>query len=114
MAVYVDDPSPRINICRMIADTPDELYTMAEKIGLKRHYALYPGEFRREHFSLSVNLRAMAVQKGAIECSRADLVRILSRPCPHCCNGAVIVTPNPDPDKTEYGLCEVCHGDSRQ
>lgn len=39
---------------------------------------------------------------------------ILRGPCPHCCNGTIIINNSSDTDRIEYGLCPHCQGDSRQ
>ena len=43
MSVYVDDPIwpfRGMMMCHMIADTPDELHAMADKIGMQRKHRL--------------------------------------------------------------------------
>lgn len=60
--------------CHMIADTPEELREMAEKIGASKRY-LHHAETEKEHFDLTPPRRASAVYHGAIEISQKDLVQ---------------------------------------
>jgi hypothetical protein len=75
MAVYVDDmcaPFGRMLMCHMVADSPAELLSMADKIGVARRWIQYPGT-DREHFDICRSKRAKAVAAGAIEVTARDL-----------------------------------------
>lgn len=76
MAVYVDDMEAsfgRMIMCHMIADTPEELLEMADRIGVRRKWIQYPGTFK-EHFDIAKGKRALAIGYGAIEISMFELV----------------------------------------
>lgn len=69
MAVYVDDmraPFGRLVMCHMLADTEAELHTLAERIGVARRWAQYPGTYK-SHYDISLSKRALAVAAGAVE-----------------------------------------------
>lgn len=77
MSVYVDDygaPFGRMIMCHMIADSMDELMSMADKIGVKRKWIQNPGKYS-EHFDICLSKRKLAIMAGAIELSPKDLVR---------------------------------------
>jgi hypothetical protein len=79
MAVYVDDmraPFGRMKMCHMIADSTDELLTMADRIGVDRKWLQKAGS-AHEHFDIALSKRRLAVAAGAVEVSRMDLGRIL-------------------------------------
>lgn len=64
--------------CHMLADSPDELHHMAEKIGL------HPAFFQLSrtgvpHYDLTLTRRRAAVVHGAIEVDRAGLVEVIRR-----------------------------------
>lgn len=76
MAVYVDDarnPLGRMIMCHMLADTLDELFEMAERIGMRREW-YQPTSF--PHFDLATGRRKKAVGFGAIEVDRRRIVTI--------------------------------------
>jgi hypothetical protein len=69
MAVYVDDMKAkfgRMVMCHMLADTTDELLSMADKIGVARKWIQYPGT-PKEHFDIALSKRAKAIAAGAVE-----------------------------------------------
>lgn len=69
MSVYVDDMKAkfgRMVMCHMIADTTEELLSMADKIGVNRKWIQHPNTFR-EHFDIALGKRALAVKHGAVE-----------------------------------------------
>jgi len=81
MPVYVDNarrPFGRLKMCHMIADTSDELLDMARAIGLRVKWLQYAGT-HREHFDVSLSRRKRAIDRGAIEISSIDLVKIQIR-----------------------------------
>lgn len=79
MTVYVDRARNRLGrmvMCHMIADTLDELHTMAAAIGMRRDWfqvASFP------HYDVSLTRRARALKLGAVEVDRRELVRIMRR-----------------------------------
>ena len=77
MAVYVDNarnPYGRMLMCHMVADRIEELFGMADRIGIA-HRHFQPGSF--PHFDLSLTYRGRAIRNGAIEVERHDLVRVM-------------------------------------
>ena len=69
MPVYVDDmraPYGCLVMCHMLADTDEELLTMADRIGVQRRWIQYPGTYR-VHFDIALSKRAAAVSAGAKE-----------------------------------------------
>lgn len=81
MTVYVDDmkaafqpahrPGRRYIMCHMIADTDDELHTMADRIGVARKW------FQGDHYDITQSKRALAVQAGAEAISMRDLAKMV-------------------------------------
>ena len=80
MTVYVDnycatfDPK-RSNrrkyiMSHMMADTPDELHAMADKIGVARKH------YQGDHYDVCKSKRALAIRLGAIEVTTRDLVAL--------------------------------------
>lgn len=82
MSVYVDNQQAnlgRMVMCHMIADTPEELLSMADRIGVDRRWIQKAGTYQ-EHFDICLTKRKLAVRAGAIEISQKDLGRkILGR-----------------------------------
>ncbi len=73
--VYVDSPIykfGRMIMCHMIADTTDELLSMADSIGVDRKWIQHPGT-HREHFDICKSKRAKAVSLGAVEITAREL-----------------------------------------
>jgi hypothetical protein len=82
MSVYVDAAvyrSGRMIMCHMIADTPDELHAMADAIRVARRWFQVPPRASFWHYDICKSRRALAVERGAIECDRAALVAALRR-----------------------------------
>jgi Protein of unknown function (DUF4031) len=68
MTVYVDDMYKypmgqfgRMKMSHMIADTEEELHTMADKIGLNRRW------YQGDHYDVAMITRTKAVAFGAVE-----------------------------------------------
>ncbi len=75
MAVYVDNMRAkfgRMVMCHMIADSTDELLSMADRIGVARRWLQKPGAYL-EHFDICQSKRALAVEAGAIEVTMREL-----------------------------------------
>lgn len=80
MTVYVDksrNKFGRMVMCHMIADTPDELVGMANKIGVSLKW------FQRRasvpHFDIAQTKRTLALEHGAVELGRRDFVAAMRR-----------------------------------
>jgi hypothetical protein len=77
MSVYVDQARHRfrrMTMCHMVADTLDELHTMAAAIGMKRRW------FQRRsfpHYDLCLSRRQRAIELGAIEINSRYMARWL-------------------------------------
>lgn len=77
--VYVDDakiPFYRMKMCHMLADTLEELHSMADKIGVDRKW--FQGD-DIPHYDVALNKRAMAIENGAKPIDSATLAFIISR-----------------------------------
>ena len=75
MSVYVDDyrgKFRRMICCHMMADTLDELHTMAEAIGMKREWFQHKGPGSLPHYDVCLTRRKRAIELGAIELPIAD------------------------------------------
>lgn len=77
MSVYVDEslhPYGGMMMCHMLADTPEELLSMADAIGVeRRHFQLRSSP----HFDICVSKRELAVKAGAVEIGWRDVVPII-------------------------------------
>lgn len=81
MAVYVDDMKAaygRMVMCHMLADTDEELHTMADQIGVARKWHQKAGT-PHSHYDICMSKRAKAVQLGAIEVGRSELGAIIKQ-----------------------------------
>lgn len=79
--VYVDDMQAgygRMVMCHMVADTDDELHTMADKIGVARRWHQKSGT-PHSHYDICKAKRTLAVQFGAVEIGRRQLAEIIQR-----------------------------------
>ena len=76
--VYVDDARigyGRMKMSHMLADTPDELHAMAQRIGVaRRHYQL---AVSAPHYDICVRARADALEFGAKAVQSRDLVPLM-------------------------------------
>lgn len=82
MSVYVDAAIygyGRMVMCHMIADTPDELHAMANRIGVARRWFQQPPAASFWHYDIAKCKRALAVAAGAVECDRRAFVGHLRR-----------------------------------
>jgi hypothetical protein len=79
MPVYVDNeqiPYRRMKMCHMLADTEEELHAMADKIGIARRWHQFPGTVK-SHYDICLTKRARAIQLGAKEIDRHELVSLI-------------------------------------
>lgn len=80
MPVYVDDmraPYRRMVMCHMLADTDEELFAMARRIGVNVKWHQKAGT-AHSHFDVCLSKRALAVKYGAQEIDRyrvSDLIK---------------------------------------
>ena len=82
MPVYVDRAANafgRMSMSHMIADTPEELHAMADRIGLQRQWFQAPPKASFWHYDIAQSKRALAVKAGAIDCDRVAFVGHLRR-----------------------------------
>ena len=79
MTVYVDKSIYRYRrmvMCHMLADNLDELHEMAEKIGVKRRWFQ---QGSTPHYDICKSKRALAIEHGAQEVNRREVVTIIRR-----------------------------------
>jgi hypothetical protein len=80
MSVYVDaaaHPFGRMIMCHMFSPNIDELHAMADRIGVARRWFQDPRTMQKvswPHYDIARTKRALAVQFGAIECDRYQMV----------------------------------------
>ncbi|RWQ56513.1 MAG: DUF4031 domain-containing protein [Mesorhizobium sp.] len=89
MSVYVDNarhPFGRLLMCHMWADTREELFAMADRIGVQRKWFQRPADLgvagmdaSWEHFDIAQSKRALAVTAGAIETDKYGPVEHTAR-----------------------------------
>lgn len=75
MAVYVDAAIHRWRNrlwCHLIADDEEELHVFALELGLKREW--YQTESSLHHYDIPKETRDLAVEMGALELSRKQMV----------------------------------------
>jgi len=80
VSVYVDRPMHRFRhmfMCHMLADSPEELHAMADRIGIARKWYQYDAS--TPHYDLPQQMRAAAIAAGAVEVERRDLVAVIRR-----------------------------------
>lgn len=73
MAVYVDravNAYGRMMMCHMLADTPEELHSMAQQIGIARRHYQSPMVASFPHYDICKSKRAQAILLGAVEIQR--------------------------------------------
>jgi hypothetical protein len=66
-------------MCHMIADAPDELHAMADRIGVARRWFQQPPKASFWHYDIAKSKRALAIAAGAVDCARNDFVANLRR-----------------------------------
>jgi hypothetical protein len=123
LMVYVDDPIypfGNMKMCHMMADTLDELHSMASKIGIQRKW--FQPHPAHPHYDISKGKRQLAVQSGAQEVTSRELVMKLSlvfkkggflpEPVWKCfwCGGEASLSSNGDMHSLLFDkiICSVC------
>lgn len=79
MSVYVDSERNQYRhmiMCHMVADTLDELRTMAQRLGLKRAW-FQTSRSGMPHYDICQTKRAQAIALGAVEIDRRKLVELV-------------------------------------
>jgi glycine/D-amino acid oxidase-like deaminating enzyme len=84
MSVYVDPVMEHggsktfkwTRSCHMYADSPEELHAMALRIGMRRAW-FQPDEGRLPHYDLVPARRKAAVEAGALEHTREQMVQFM-------------------------------------
>jgi len=82
MSVYVDRaayPYGRMIMCHMIADTPDELHAMADRIGVARRWFQQPPSASFWHYDIATSKRTLDLRYGARACARDEFVAAIRR-----------------------------------
>jgi hypothetical protein len=81
MAVYIDSMNAkfgRMIMCHMVADSLEELYLMADKIGVNRKWIQDIGT-PHEHFDVCLSAKKKAISFGAIEVGWGKMAELLNR-----------------------------------
>ena len=79
MAVYVDcarAPYRGMFMSHMVADTSEELFAMADRIGVARKWIQKAGT-SHEHFDICQSKRRLALDAGAVDVTRYQLAQFL-------------------------------------
>lgn len=63
--------------CHLLADSPDELHAMAERIGVPRRF--FQDHPWRWHYDLPEHIRVKAISHGALEVSMHEVGALLRR-----------------------------------
>lgn len=74
MPVFVDSANIRYGrmiMCHMVADTPEELHAMAERIGVARKWFQRKASF--PHYDICGAMKAKAIASGATELDRRGM-----------------------------------------
>jgi len=66
----------RMIMCHMMADTTEELLSMATKIGVAHKWIQYP-DTKHEHFDICLSKKKKAIALGAKEITHTELREIL-------------------------------------
>lgn len=77
--VYVDrarNTFGRMIMCHMIADTSEELQTMAARIGVQAKWVQAAGT-PREHFDICQSKKQLALDNGAQELGNREFIEII-------------------------------------
>ncbi len=79
--VYIDSvnlPFGRMIMCHMVADTKDELLSMADKIGVSRKWIQKEGT-HHEHFDICLSKKAKAIKLGAKEITFREMANFTNQ-----------------------------------
>lgn len=79
MTVYVDTaklPLGRMLMCHMLADTLEELHTMAATLQLKPEWFQEQGT---PHYDICQSKRALAIKAGAVVADRVKVVELIRK-----------------------------------
>lgn len=82
MSVYVDTVRHRFGrmvMCHMWADSLDELLAMADRIGVARKWLQEPPKASWVHFDISLRMKTLAIEYGAILTDRYGPVEYCAR-----------------------------------
>lgn len=63
--------------CHLFADTTDELHQFAARLGLKRSW--FQNRVNFPHYDLVPSKRNLAVKKGAIQVTRAEMINHMKK-----------------------------------
>ena len=77
MTVYVDNmeaPLGRMVMCHMVADTPEELLSMAKRLGLRPEW--FQDKPGHPHYDISKGKRRLAVKYGAVPVTMRELAKM--------------------------------------
>ena len=80
MTVYVDDGRwvlGRMRMSHMLADTPEELHAMADRLGLRREW--YQADASTPHYDVCRAKRRLAIELGARPVDRRGMVAVVRR-----------------------------------
>lgn len=80
MSVYVDASIHRYGrmlMCHLLADTPEELHAMADRIGVARRW--YQHSASTPHYDIAKSKRALAVAAGAQQLDRKGIAAVIRR-----------------------------------
>lgn len=78
MSVYVDSmnyPYGRMIMCHMLADTEQELHSMADKIGVKRKW--FQSKSSYPHYDICLSKKKLAIKFGAVEKSTKEIIQMM-------------------------------------
>ena len=79
MPVYVDktrNAFGKMTLCHLMADTAEELHSMADKIGMKRCWFQ---NRRVPHYDICQKQKTLALRAGAIEIDRKQTVELIHK-----------------------------------
>jgi Protein of unknown function (DUF4031) len=83
VSVYVDTMRAKFRagmiMCHMVADTLTELHEMALQVGLRREWFQDWPEASFPHYDITLSKRKLALEFGAVEVDRHQLVAVMRR-----------------------------------
>jgi hypothetical protein len=80
MTVYVDEAIWHRwgrKWCHLLADDIDELHRFAAGLGIHRSSYQGPPRTSKPHYDLTAWERSLAIRRGAVACSRQEIVAVL-------------------------------------